>query len=116
MIELELSKPDEFEQLSSLKIKSSQSKYMMSSNERCLSEMFEDTENVDNFLPYSIYNDDEIIGFIILNKDVMDHEDFKEDSFYEKKCCFITHFMIDDNFQGNGFGKLSLICLEEKLR
>lgn len=116
MVHLKLASVDDFKSLCNLNVLDSQKKYMMTTNESVLLEMNEDIDNTTNYLPYSIYTDHEIIGFLMINRDVMDHEDFKNHNFYTKKCYFITHFMIDSNFQGNGFGKLALIDLENNLK
>lgn len=38
----------------------------MTSSENVLLEMNEDIDNTTNFLPYSVYNDHEIIGFLMI--------------------------------------------------
>jgi Acetyltransferases, including N-acetylases of ribosomal proteins len=47
--------------------------------------------------PFAIYNDDVLIGFIMLG-------------YYELKNCYnIWRFMIDERYQGKGYGKAALL-------
>ncbi|MDF2544217.1 MAG: family N-acetyltransferase [Herbinix sp.] len=48
--------------------------------------------------PYAIYNDEEIIGFIMLDWDEKEHE------------CGIWRFMIASDQQGKGYGRKALTC------
>lgn len=54
--------------------------------------------------PRGIYNDDELVGFIMYAKD-------PDDGLH-----YINRFMIDEKFQGNGFGKEALKILISRLK
>lgn len=54
--------------------------------------------------PRGIYNNDEIVGFIMYAKD-------PEDGMF-----YINRFMIDEKFQGNGFGREALKTVIEEIR
>ncbi|MGL1891635.1 MAG: GNAT family N-acetyltransferase [Spirochaetaceae bacterium] len=67
--------------------------------------------NVCKPMPYAIYNDDVMVGFILMsliNKDL--DNDVKEDTYD------IWRFMIDQKFQGKGYGRESLIKAIELIR
>ena len=54
--------------------------------------------------PFAIYNDDEMVGFVMMG-------------FYKPKGVYnIWRFMIDERFQGKGYGKQALLLAIEYLR
>lgn len=58
-------------------------------------------------IPYAIYADGVVVGFLMYIYDMTDHELFQNEVFYGKKTYFIWHFMIGKSFQGKGYGKLA---------
>ncbi len=66
MVHLELASVDVFKRLCNLNVLDSHKKYIMTSSETVLLEMNEDIDNTTNYLPYSVYNDHEIIGFLMI--------------------------------------------------
>ncbi len=51
-------------------------------------------------MTYSIYNDDIMIGFVM-----MYHDTAEENEDGDEECYGICRFMIDKRYQGNGYGK-----------
>lgn len=109
MVTLSLINKDGLNRISKLKVSEDQVKYMS-------------TFNVDYFnhfnseyLHYAIEHESKLVGLIVLSNDILDFEGFIGESFYNKQCYFILHFMIEENFQGNGFGKKALQSLENEL-
>lgn len=54
--------------------------------------------------PFAVYNDDELIGFVMFGLDIED------DRYY------LVRLMIDEKFQGRGFGKAATLAVIEKMR
>lgn len=81
-----------FRAIIGMKLNEEQSKYV-SSNEYSLAQAWLYPEKAK---PYAIYNDEEIIGFMMLDWDEKEHE------------CGIWRFMIADNQQGKGYGRKAL--------
>lgn len=61
-----------------------------------------------NCLPYCIYDDNVMIGFVMFTID-KDDENGKEEF-------WICRFMIDEKFQGKGYGKASMTKIIEYIR
>jgi len=57
----------------------------------------------DPFITMAIYNGDEAVGFIMSARD--DDHEYENDT---EPCYFINRFMIDEKFQGRGFGKVAM--------
>lgn len=55
------------------------------------------------FIPLAVYNDEEMVGFTLHGKNP------------ESKKYYIVRLMIDEKFQGKGFGKLVTLKLIEKM-
>ena len=54
--------------------------------------------------PFAVYNDDELIGFVMFGLDI-------EDNRY-----YLVRLMIDEKFQGRGFGKAATRAVIEKMK
>ncbi len=54
-------------------------------------------------MPFAIYNDDELVGFIQLAFVREDQDDDLDEDIYE-----VWRFMIDEKFQGKGYGQEAL--------
>ncbi len=83
-------------------------------------EVFIETNNLKSFAdahmlnadgipasPFAVYADEVLVGFLMYIYDTLDHESFEKEVFYGKKSYFIWHIMIDKNYQGKGYGKIS---------
>ena len=82
-------------------VKSSGIKIYLSEKDKTLISSFECIENAvlkSNVIAFDIYNDNTLVGFVMLNK-------FAEDSF------FLWDFAIDSNFQNQHYGEQALIEL-----
>lgn len=54
--------------------------------------------------PFAVYNEDELVGFVMFGLDIED------DRYY------LVRLMIDERFQGKGFGKAATLAVIEKLK
>lgn len=54
--------------------------------------------------PFAVYNDDELVGFVMFGLDIED------DRYY------LVRLMIDEKFQGRGFGKAATLAVIEKMK
>lgn len=64
-------------------------------------------------LPFGIYNDDYLVGFVMFGYNTVDGED--DPAVAANNYC-IWRFMIDQNYQGQGLGKEALQTAIEYLR
>ena len=60
---------------------------------------------------YAIYNDEIMVGFTM-----MYHDDPEENEFGDDSCYGICRFMIDQRFQGKGYGKKAFDKVLDYLR
>ena len=82
-----------------LKVKEEQKKFV-ATNENALALAYVHTE----MNPLGIYLDEKIVGFLM-------HALDPDDNIY-----YINRFMIDENYQGKGYGRKALSLLIEKLK
>ena len=54
--------------------------------------------------PFAVYNDHELVGFVMFGLDIED------DRYY------LVRLMIDEKFQGKGFGKAATLAVIEKMK
>lgn len=54
--------------------------------------------------PFAVYSDDELVGFVMFGLDIED------DRYY------LVRLMIDEKFQGKGFGKAATLAVIEKMK
>lgn len=64
-------------------------------------------ENGTPTIPFAIYADSVVVGFLMYCYDRLDHESFENKDFYKKMCYFVNHIMIDKHYQGKHYGKLA---------
>ncbi|PIB63289.1 GNAT family N-acetyltransferase, partial [Pseudomonas sp. 2995-1] len=62
-------------------------------------------------IPYAIYENDRMVGFIMMYYVTAEENEFGDESAYG-----ILRFMIDKKYQGKGFGKKSLAKALEYIR
>jgi len=63
--------------------------------------------------PFAIYNDDELVGFILMCKGVFTEANFIGMSENDP---LIWEFMIDKKYQGKGFGRAAIQCAIDWLK
>lgn len=63
-------------------------------------------EEIPN-ITYAIYNDDIMVGFIMMEYDKVEEKQWGVNGCYED-CFAICSFMIDKRYQGRGYGKQAL--------
>jgi len=90
---------DNWRECIKLKVKDEQ-KHLVGSNENSLAMCYVHPE----INPFGIYLDDKIIGFITWALD-------PDENIY-----YINRFMIDENYQGNGYGKFALQLMIDKMK
>ncbi len=94
MIELQKITDDNFDECIKLEPKEEQKSYI-ASNISSLAEAYVALTNNEFPMPYAVYDNDMMVGFIMLSYDVNDDE-----STY-----WVCRLMIDKRYQGNGYGK-----------
>lgn len=62
-------------------------------------------------IPYAIYNDEMMVGFIMMSYVTKEQDEEAGEDYYE-----LWRFMIDEKYQGKGYGKESLMKALELLR
>ena len=87
--------PDNWRKINALEVKEEQ-KHFVASNVAILARAFAYRE--DNSKVFAIYNDVNLIGLIM-------QRDFKDEN---ALICILDQFMIDKNYQGQGYGKVSM--------
>lgn len=60
--------------------------------------------------PMCIYDDETMVGFVMFKIDKDDDEKIEDDQFW------ISRFMIDEKFQGKGYGKTSMAKIIEHIK
>ena len=85
---------DNFEKVVQLKVKESQSKFV-AANVRSMADCYLYRDNNEVF-PYAIQDNEKVIGFLLLDTNL------------KKKELMIWRMMIGDEFQGNGYGRLTI--------
>ncbi|SEN61641.1 diamine N-acetyltransferase [Amphibacillus marinus] len=107
MIFLEKVTDDNIDELIALKVAENQIKFIATTNLRCLADAYVFNQDGIPTTTFAIYADKIVVGFVMYIYDTLDHESFRSEIFYGKKCYFIWHFMIDKRYQGLGYGNLS---------
>lgn len=98
-VELREINMDNFRECIKLSVKDDQKKFV-ASNMYSLAEA--KVDNVSN--PYAIYNGDVMVGFIMYDFDV------------DTKIGWITRLMVDQRYQGKGFGRVAMAQVVDKLK
>lgn len=99
MISLREITPDNYKECVALKVAEDQ-KYFVAPNVASIAQ----SKVWPELIPLAVYNDDEMVGFTLHGKD-------RDDDKY-----WIARIMIDERFQGKGFGKAATLALLERLR
>ncbi|NMB00389.1 MAG: GNAT family N-acetyltransferase [Firmicutes bacterium] len=112
MVELKEISADNFEECIRLSLSEEQRK-CVASNAYSLSEAYA-LRNDGKYtpLPYAIYNGDEMVGFIMAVYQPIDEDDPEDD----ENVFYLSRTMIDQRYQGNGYGKQAVIKMIEILR
>ncbi|MEK4425500.1 GNAT family N-acetyltransferase [Solibacillus sp. FSL K6-1523] len=107
MLELRKITGDNIDEIIALEVGEDQKDFLETTNLRSFADAH--MMNADGIpaTPIAIYNDEVVVGFLMYIYDTLDHESFKNETFYEEKCYFIWHIMIGKEYQGKGFGKLA---------
>lgn len=108
MIELKCINGDNIDELVALEVSEEQKDLMASTILRSFADAYEMNKDGVTTAPYAVYVEDKLVGFSMYIYDIMDHESFVNETFFGKNSYFIWHFMIDRNYQGQGYGKLAL--------
>jgi diamine N-acetyltransferase len=95
-----------------LSVKEQQQEFV-ATNTQSLLEAYVTTTSGKTALPFAIYNDEEVVGFVMFGYDTIGDED--EPAIASGNYC-IWRFMIDQKYQGKGFGKEALAKSIEYLR
>ena len=90
---------DNWEECCSLCVSDEQKDFVADNSYSILQSIFE-----ENLYPLCIYNDDNMVGFLMYDIDP------------ETKRWELSRFMIDEKHQGKNYGKQALIVLLEKLK
>lgn len=90
-----------------------QQKGFVATNTQSLLEAYVTVTSGKTALPFAIYSDEELVGFVMFGYDTIDADD--EPAIAPGNYC-IWRFMIDQKYQGNGFGKAALAKAIEYLR
>lgn len=91
MLKLEQITEDNYEKVISLKTKYSQEKFL-APNIKSLADAY--LYRNDDVTPFAVLNDEEVVGFILFDVDEND-----------SSTSIIWRMMIDEKYQGNGYGK-----------
>ena len=76
-------------------------KDFVAENMQSLAEAYATRNEGNNALPLAVYNDDDLIGFVMIGKGTVGNPD--ESDLIKENYCF-WRFMIDKKFQGQGLG------------
>jgi len=116
MIELRKITEDNFDDVIELKVASGQENFL-SSNVYSLAEAYANVINNEKpYMPFAIYNNDEVIGFAMIEFVELDEDNFFNKNFGDKTGYYLFRFMIDEKHQGKGLGRQSLIKIIELLK
>lgn len=89
-----------------LNVKESQKEYV-AGNDVSLIEAFVAITNNSYAFPFGIYEDELLVGFVMVGYGCDDWEDAPE---YAKDNYSIWRLMIDEKYQGKGYGKKAMQC------
>lgn len=88
-------------------------KDFVAENIQSLAEAYATRNEGGNALPLAVYNDDELIGFLMIGKGTVGNED---ESALIKENYSIWRLMLDKRFQRRGLGKQTLDAAVELIR
>ncbi|WP_077595992.1 GNAT family N-acetyltransferase [Oceanobacillus kimchii] len=107
MIELRKITEDNIDEVIALEVRENQKDFILTTNLRSIADAYVLNANGEPAIPFGIYTDGVVVGFLMYTYDTLDHESFENEVFYRKKGYFIWHIMIDKRYQGKGYGKLA---------
>lgn len=88
-------------------------KDFVAENIQSLAEAYATRNEGGNALPLAVYDDAELIGFVMIGKGTVGNEDESE---LIRENYSIWRLMIDKRFQGQGFGRQTLDAAMERIR
>ncbi|MEG0695496.1 MAG: GNAT family N-acetyltransferase [Erysipelotrichaceae bacterium] len=107
MIELRKITGDNIDEVIALDVEENQRDFILTNNLRCIADAYWLNENGEPTIPFAIYAEGVVVGFLMYSYDVLDHESFEKENFYRKMGYFVWHIMIDKRYQGKRYGKLA---------
>lgn len=108
---LELRKITSFniEEIIALDVAASQKEFMAVTNLRCIADAYAEIQEGNPATAYGIYANDVPVGFLMyVISSGFTSDYFKNEPFYQKSVYFVYNFMIDERYQGKGYGKQAL--------
>ncbi len=88
-------------------------KDFVAENIQSLAEAYATRNEGNNVLPLAVYNDDALIGFVMIGKGTVGNEN--ESDLIKENYSF-WRFMIDKKYQGQGFGKQTIDAVMDLIR
>lgn len=88
-------------------------KDFVAENIQSLAEAYATRNEGNNALPLAVYQDDELIGFVMIGKGTVGNEE-ESDLIKENYC--LWRLMIDRKFQGKGYGKQTMDAVMALIR
>ena len=88
-------------------------KDFVAENIQSLAEAYATRNEGGNALPLAVYNDETLVGFIMIGKGTVGNE---KESELIKKNYSLWRLMIDKKYQGKGYGKRVVLALLDRLR
>ncbi len=88
-------------------------KDFVAENIQSLAEAYATRNEGNNALPLAVYNDDELIGFVMIGKGTVGNED---ESDLIKENYSLWRLMIDKKYQGQGLGKETIDAAMDLIR
>ena len=88
-------------------------KDFVAENIQSLAEAYATRNEGNNALPLAVYNDAELIGFVMIGKGTVGNE---EESYLIKENYSLWRLMIDKKYQGQGLGKQTIDAAMDLIR
>ena len=115
MIHLEKVNWDNYEDVLNLNVRKEQENFV-ASNDTSLIHAFLASSDGDPVFAFAIYNDDAVVGFILLGYDDdwtgYEHDAWLKSDVYKKwegrKYYYVWRFMVDEKYQNKGYGREAL--------
>lgn len=109
MIELRKITADNFEECTNLEVKEKQKSYVASNTVSLAEAYVALTDNECIPIPYAIYNNDIIVGFVMLSYNESFHN-------CNENVYWICRLMVDKKYQGKGYSKEAMAKVLELIR
>lgn len=88
-------------------------KDFVAENMQSLAEAYATRNEGNNALPFAVYNDDELVGFVMIGKGTVGNEE--ESQLIKENYC-LWRLMIDKKYQGKGYGKQTIDAVIDFVR